>query len=66
MIKKMKQPLQSLLALFKRKAAIGLLAIILLAAGVGIYWHLSRGQNIEMLNVGGKNNACTCSQRLNQ
>lgn len=62
----MKQPFKSLLVLFKRKAVMSLLAILLLAASVGIYWYLSQGQEIEMLNVGGDANACTCSKRLNQ
>jgi hypothetical protein len=62
----MQQPLKSLLALFKHKAVIRLFIIILLAAGVGIYWHRSRSAKFEALNVGGKDNACTCTQRLNQ
>jgi hypothetical protein len=62
----MKRPFNSLRALFKRKAFVAFLAIILLAAGAGICRQLSRGRETVMLNVGGKENACTCSQRLQQ
>ena len=62
----MKQLFESVNALFKSKMLISLLAIILLLAGVSIYWRLWHRNDSEMLNVGGRENACTCSQRLNQ
>lgn len=62
----MQQPFKYLPAWFKRKAIIGIFLILLLVAGVGMYWQFARGPKIEKLNVGGKGNACTCSQRLNQ
>ncbi|MDZ7303718.1 MAG: hypothetical protein ONB44_16415 [candidate division KSB1 bacterium] len=62
----MQQPSQSPTAWFKRRAIISLVTIILLVAGVGLYWHLAQSQEIKKLNAGGKGNACTCSQRLDQ
>jgi hypothetical protein len=62
----MQQAFKSLHPLFKRKAVISLFIIILLAVGVGLYWHFAQSQEIVKLNVGGKENACTCTQRLNQ
>ncbi|MDZ7266684.1 MAG: hypothetical protein ONB48_07145 [candidate division KSB1 bacterium] len=53
-------------AWFKRKAMTGIFLVLLLIAGLGVYWKLTRDVKIEMLNVGGRQNPCTCSKRLNQ
>lgn len=62
----MQQPFKSLPAWLKRRTLISLVAIIPLVTGVGLYWHLSNGREIEKSKVGGRENAGTCSQRLNQ
>jgi len=61
----MQKPFTLSAHLLKRRLMAALVTL-LFGAVVMFYWRLSHKQKITMSNVGGKTNACTCSQRLDQ